>query len=71
MPGVFRPYSFTDVIGSLQDQIGAATSADSTSAGTGFFIEADETLGITDTATVTAQSNPAWDAGQWSSFTWG
>lgn len=71
MPGVFRPYTIADVIGSLQDQIGAATSANSTTAGTGHFLEADETLGITDTATVTAQANPAWDAGTWGTFTWG
>lgn len=71
MPGAFRPYTFADVFGSLADQIGALTSADSTATGTGNFLEADEALGITDTATVTSQGNPAWDAGTWGSFTWG
>lgn len=67
---MFRPYSFADVFGSLSDQIGAATAGDTTATGTGHFTEADETLGITDSATVTAQVSPAWDAGQWGQFIW-
>ena len=68
--GVLRPYTLPDVLGSLSDGI-SALAANSTSAGTGFFLEADEVLGVTDTATVTAQANPAWGNGQWSAFTWG
>jgi hypothetical protein len=71
VPGVFRPYTVADIIGSLQDGITAATSTGTTTSGVGNFTEADETLGITDTAAVTAQASPAWDAGQWGSFTWG
>lgn len=68
--GVLRPYSVADVIGSLSDGI-SSLAANSTAAGTGFFLEADETLGITDSATVTTKANPTWGNGQWQQFTWG
>jgi hypothetical protein len=67
--GVFRPYTVADVIGSLSDSIGSL-SADSTSTGTGFFLEADETVGITDSATVSTLANAPWGEGYWSSWTW-
>lgn len=70
MPGVYRPYSVADVIGSLQDGIAAATGQDAASSGLGYFTEADETLGITDSATVTAQAAATWDSGQWNAFSW-
>lgn len=71
MPGVYRPYTAADIIGSLQDGIDAATNTDTSVSGVGYFVEADETLGITDSATVAEQAIPAWDAGQWGSFGWG
>lgn len=71
MPGVFRPYTLADVLGSMSDQIGAVSAGDTSVTGTGHFLEADETLGITDAATVSAQLNPAWDASTWSAFEWG
>ena len=67
--GVLRPYTLPDILGSLSDGI-SALGASSTSAGTGFFLEADETLGITDSATVTSVANAGWGEGQWSTFTW-
>lgn len=71
MPGVFRPYTITDILGSLSDGIDAATQGDTSATGTGHFTEADETLGITDAATVSGPANPAWDSGAWSAFFWG
>jgi hypothetical protein len=72
MPGVFRPYTAADIIGSLQDGIDAATSTDTSSNGLGYFGEADETAGFTDAVTATVlTANPAWDAGQWGSLAWG
>ena len=71
MPGVYRPYTVADVIGSLQDGISGASNTDTTTSGVGNFTEADETLGITDSATVTAAANPTWDNGQWGQLTWG
>lgn len=71
MPGVLRPYTIADVIGTLQDGIDAVGNTDTSTSGTGYFVEADETLGITDTATVTSQVNPTWDAGTWGAVVWG
>lgn len=68
--GVLRPYSLPDVLGSLSDGI-SSLAAGSTSAGTGFFLEADEQIGVTDSVTVTVQPNPAYGNGQWGQFTWG
>lgn len=62
-------YTVSDVIGSLASQIGAL-SGSTTTTGTGQFTEADETAGITDSANVSAQPNPAWGAGQWNMFVW-
>lgn len=71
MPGVFRPATFADVIGSMQDGIDAATNTNTSTSGTGYFAEDDETMTLADSATGTAQANPAWGAGVWSGFTWG
>lgn len=68
--GILRPYTLSDVLGSMSTSIGAL-SASSTAAGTGFFTEADEVIGLTDMASLSTQGNPAWEAGQWSGFTWG
>ena len=68
--GVLRPYTLPDVLGSLSDGI-SSLAGSSTSAGTGFFVEADETLGLTDAATLTAQVNPSWGNGQWGQGVWG
>jgi hypothetical protein len=68
--GVLRPYTLPDVLGSLSDGI-SSLAGSSTSAGTGFFLEADEVIGLTDSATVTTQVNPTYGNGQWSAFTWG
>lgn len=70
MPGVFRPSTFADVIGSLQDGLDAATNTDSSTSGVGYFAEADETLSLADSATATAQVNPAWDNGTWGAVIW-
>lgn len=69
MPGVFRPYSLTDVLGTIQDQ--ATGNTDTSTSGVGYFAEADETLSLADSATATAQVNPAWDNGTWGAVIWG
>jgi hypothetical protein len=70
--GANRPYTVEDVIGSLAGQVSALSDTSSTTAGTGFFVEADEAASLIDTASVAAQGgNPAWNEGQWSAFTWG
>lgn len=68
--GILRPYTLPDILGSLSDGI-SSLAGNSTSAGTGFFLEADEVIGVTDSATVTTQANPAWGNGQWGQGVWG
>lgn len=68
MPGVYRPYSLADVLGSMQQQ--AIGDTNTSVSGLGSLAEADETVTLADSATGTAQLNPAWDAGQWGAVTW-
>lgn len=68
MPGVFRPYSLADVLGSMQQQ--AIGDTGTSVSGLGSLAEADETVTIADSATGTAGVNPAWDAGTWGAVIW-
>lgn len=69
MPGVFRPYTLTDVLGQLNEQ--NSQQQDTSISGVGFFAEADESATLTDSWTTTVQTPPGWDATVWGSFTWG
>jgi hypothetical protein len=68
MPGVFRPYSLADVLGTLQQQ--ALGNTDTSVSGIGSIAEADESVTMTDSATGTAALNPAYDAGTWGAVVW-
>lgn len=68
MPGVFRPYTLVDILGTIQES--AQQTADIVN-GLGQFAEDDETLGAIDSMTTTVQVSPAWDAGVWGAVTWG
>lgn len=69
MPGIFRPYTLVDVLGTINDQ-STQTTANDIIDGLSDFAEVDETFPITDSATGTVQANPAWDSGTWGTFTW-
>lgn len=69
MPGVFRPYTLADVLGTIQQQ--AQGDTDTSVSGVGYFAEADETVTSADSATATAGVNPAWEAGTWGTVVWG
>lgn len=70
MPGVFRPYTLVDVLGTLNQQNGQ--QQDTAVSGLGNFGEADETLGAIDSVTATVSATAAtYDSGQWGQFTWG
>lgn len=69
MPGVFRPMSLADVLGSIQQQ--AIGNTDTSVSGVGYYAEADETVALADSATATAQAPATWDNGEWGSFSWG
>lgn len=68
MPGVYRPYSLADVLGSMQQQ--AIGNTDTSVSGLGSLAEADESVTLADAVTGTAQVNPAWDGGTWGAITW-
>lgn len=70
MPGVYRPYSLVDVLGTLNDQSSQQQSGDLIN-GLGQFGEVDETLGAIDSMTTSVQTNAAWDGGEWGAFAWG
>lgn len=70
MPGVYRPYTLVDVLGTINDQSSQQQGTQLVS-GLGQFAEADETMVTTDAWTSTIQANPPWDAGTWGQFTWG
>jgi hypothetical protein len=68
VPGVYRPYSLADVLGSMQQQ--AIGDTDTSVSGLGSIAEADEAVPSAETVTATAAVNPAWDGGTWGAITW-
>lgn len=67
MPGVYRPYTLVDVLGTLSQQ--SQQQADLVN-GFGDFAETDEQVHIADAMTLTHGTSPMWDAGTWGTFTW-
>lgn len=71
MPGVNRPYTLVDVLGTINDQLGAVSNAQGASApGLGLVVEADETTTMADSATGTAAVPTTWDTGVWGQGQW-
>lgn len=71
MPGVFRPYTLVDVLGTLNDQSTANIGSDAIVNGLGVFAETDETASMADSMATTVQLNSVYDAGVWGALTWG
>jgi hypothetical protein len=68
VPGVYRPYTLTDVLGTIQQQ--AIGDTGTSTAGLGYYAETDEAVTMADSATTTLQPLPAWDRGEWGQFSW-
>lgn len=71
MPGVYRPYTLTDVLGAIQQQ--AQGDTDTSVSGVGTFAEADDQMTpLADSAAAALQPSFAagWDDTNWSQFTW-
>ena len=68
MPGVFRPYTLVDVLGTMNEQLTAPTG--DTIDGFGFFAETDEAMTFNDSMATTVQANSTYDNGVWGAFTW-
>lgn len=67
MPGVIRPYTLADVLGTLNQQ---STTTTDTVAGLGTLTEADDGLPLADAATITIQTVATWDNGVWGALSW-
>jgi hypothetical protein len=68
MPGVFRPYTIVDVLGTINEQSVAAQGAIVT--GQGFFAQTNENFTSHDTMTTVVRTNPTYDNGTWGTLTW-
>lgn len=68
MPGVFRPYTLTDILGTIQQQ--AIGDTGTSVSGVGYYAEADESVTLADSATATAQVPATWDGGVWGAAEW-
>ncbi len=71
MPGVFRPYSLVDVLGTMNDQSTDQSQKDIIT-GLSVFDETAETFVPDDsmTTTHTAATNEVWGSNTWGTFTW-
>lgn len=69
MPGVYRPYTWQDVLGTLNDQ--NAQQQDTTVSGLGGFAETAELATLSDAVTGTVTTNPTWGGGTWGTVAWG
>ena len=69
MPGVVRPYTLQDVLGTL-NQNSSASQVSTVINGLGFFAEVDETTTSQD-AVVTLVTTPlGWDQENWGAIGW-
>lgn len=68
MPGVNRPMTLADVIGTINQQ--STTVDQQTVSGLGEFAEVDETIAAADAAFITAGTPAGWDQGQWGATQW-
>lgn len=72
MPGVFRPMTLVDVLGTMNDNTTQQSSNDQID-GLGNFAQTNEQFTVTDTVTGTlvVASTVTWDNATWGTFAWG
>ena len=68
MPGVYRAYTWVDILQSLNGT--NQSTADTATSGVGYFAEADETVPCADSAIALAGVPLGWDQAGWSSVAW-
>jgi hypothetical protein len=71
MPGVYRPYTWVDILGTLNGGLQQAQQGDTTITGTSLVAEVDENMVVTDSVTGTVSTNLGWDQATWGTFVWG
>lgn len=70
MPGVFRPYTWVDILGTLNSGVQDATQGTTTITGTSIVGETGEVATSSDTVTGTVTTNQGWDQVTWGTFVW-
>lgn len=70
MPGVFRPYTLVDILGTLNQGVQQATQGDTIITGTSVIGEADENMALSDTVTGTVTTNQGWNQVTWGTVAW-
>lgn len=71
MPGVFRPYTFVDILGTLNNGVQDATQGTTTITGTGVISEVDESNTMSEASvTGTVTTNQGWDQVTWGTVAW-
>lgn len=72
MPGVIRPYTLTDVLATINQNMTNQNATTGANASTfGVIAEVDDTVTPTgDTGTATHSAPAGWDQGQWGSTSW-
>jgi hypothetical protein len=71
MPGVYRPYTWVDILGTLNNGLQQATQGTTTITGISAIGEVDENIVMTDTVTGTVVSTaPGWNQATWGTFAW-
>lgn len=69
MPGVVRPTTIIDVLGTLNQQNQDQSGSDLVN-GFGDFVETGEQATMADSATVTHSAPPGWDQSTWGACIW-
>jgi hypothetical protein len=64
VPGIYRAYTWADILGSLYGQ--NTSTADTSTSGVGAIAEVDETLVIADSAATLVAAPAGWDQQVWS-----
>lgn len=72
MPGVLRPYTLVDVLGTINDQSGLGSQSASTALTVPLSTvgEVDETTSVGDAAFGSLSTATTWDQGVWNAGTW-
>lgn len=71
MPGVFRPYTLVDILGTMNEQ-GTQQGGNDIIDGLSDFAQTNESFTVADSMTGThrAGTTELWDAVTWGTFTW-
>lgn len=70
MPGVVRPYTLVDILGTLNSQSQGSANVATSISGIGYYAEVDESSTSSDTASTQVTALIGWDQQNWGAFSW-